>query len=676
MSLPRRPTRTQSRRLVSSLSIVFFAFLALLLLCPVAVTADEDKRSEYGTVIGIDLGTTYSCVGVQRGGRVEIIANDQGHRITPSWVSFTDDERLVGDAAKNAYHSNPENTVFDAKRLIGRKMDDPEVKRDQKHWPFKIVAKNDKPAIQVNYRGENREFTPEEISAMVLGKMKETAESYLGKPVTHAVVTVPAYFNDAQRQATKDAGTIAGLQVLRIINEPTAAAIAYGLDKKGGESQIIVYDLGGGTFDVSLLSIDDGVFEVLATAGDTHLGGEDFDNRVQEYLIKQYKKKTGTDVTGNLRALGKLKREVERAKRTLSSQQSTRIEIESFENGNDFSETLTRAKFEELNMDLFRKTMKPVEQVLKDANLKKEDIAEIVLVGGSTRIPKVQQLLKEYFGKEPSKDINPDEAVAYGAAVQGGILSGDENLGDIVLVDVCPLTLGIETTGGVMTKLIPRNTVIPTRKSQIFSTAADNQQTVLIQVFEGERSLTKDNNLLGKFDLTGIPPAPRGVPQIEVTFEIDANGIMKISAADKGTGKSESVTITNEKGRLSPEEIERMVKEAEEFAADDEAQRKRIEALNGLSSFVYGLKSQLGDQDGLGGKLSDEDTKTILDALKETTDWIDDYGHSATAEDLEEKLTEVQNVVNPITSKLYAGGGDYYAGPDEDQDPLRSHDEL
>ncbi|KAK0478764.1 heat shock protein 70 family [Armillaria novae-zelandiae] len=606
---------SSTRRMVSVLSFTFFALIALF--CSVRA---EEPHSEYGTVIGIDLGTTYSCVGVQKGGRVEIIANDQGHRITP---------------AKNAFHSNPQNTVFDAKRLIGRSGEGRETLQ-----------------LPVEYKGESRDFTPEEISAM----------AYLGEKVTHAC---RHYFNDAQRQATKDAGTIAGLQVLRIINEPTAAAIAYGLNKKGGESQIIVYDLGGGTFDVSLLSIDDGVFEVMATA--------DFDNRVIEYLVKQYKKKTGTDVTPNLRAMGKLKREVEKAKRTLSNQQSTRIEIESFEDGNDFSETLTRAKFEELNMDLFRKTMKPVEQVLKDAGVKKEDVDEVVLVGGSTRIPKVQQLLKEYFGgKEPSKGINPDEAVAYGAAVQGGILSGAEGTADVVLVDVCPLTLGIETTGGVFTKLIPRNTVIPTRKSQIFSTAADNQPTVLIQVFEGERSLTKDNNLLGKFELSSIPPAPRGVPQIEVTFEIDANGIMKVAAADKGTGKSESITITNEKGRLSQEEIDRMVAEAEKFASEDEAQRKRIEALNSLSAFVYGLKSQIGDQEGLGGKISDEDKKTILDAVKDTTDWLDEYGSSATEEDLEEKLAEVQAIVNPITTKLYSAGGP----SDDDQEAFRDHDEL
>jgi len=643
--------------------------LSLFAAAPLALAAEDDKN--YGPVIGIDLGTTYSCVGIQQKGHVDIIANDQGHRITPSWVSFSDDERLVGDAAKNAYHTNPSNTVFDAKRLMGRKFDEADVKRDQKHWPFKLVNRGGKPSIQVKHRHEIKEFTPEEISAMVLVKMKEIAEAYLGKKVTHAVVTVPAYFNDAQRQATKDAGTIAGLNVLRIVNEPTAAAIAYGLDKKGGESQIIVYDLGGGTFDVSLLSIDDGVFEVLATAGDTHLGGEDFDNRVQDYFIKLYKTKTGTDVTGNLRALGKLKREVEKAKRTLSSQMSTKLEIESFEGGNDFSETLTRAKFEEINMDLFRKTLKPVEQVLKDAGVKKEDVNEIVLVGGSTRIPKVQQMLKEFFGKEPSKGINPDEAVAYGAAVQGGILSGEEGLDDIVLVDVCPLSVGIETTGGVFTKLIPRNTVIPTKKTQIFSTAQDQQSVVLIQVFEGERALTKDNNQLGKFDLTGIPPAPRGVPQIEVTFEIDANGILKVGATDKGTGKGESIVIKNEKGRLTQEDIDRMVREAEDFASEDEAQRKRIEALNGLQNYVFGLKSQLADQEGLGGKISDSDKKTILGAIKEASEWIDLNGQTASADELDEKLAEVQAIINPITSNLYEGGGS-----DGAQEPMRDHDEL
>ena len=612
-----------------------------------------------GTVIGIDLGTTYSAVGVLRGGRVEIIANEQGNRITPSWVAFTDEGRLVGESAKNQFAQNPSNTVFDAKRFIGRKMDDNELKRDIKHLPFTVKGKSGKPAIEVEWKGDDKQFQPEEISAMVLNKMKETAENYLGTPVTHAVVTVPAYFNDAQRQATKDAGTIAGLNVLRIINEPTAAAIAYGLDKKDDkESRILVFDLGGGTFDVSLLSIDDGVFEVLSTAGDTHLGGEDFDNRVQEYLVKQYKNKTGQDPSKNQRSMGKLKRAVEQAKRQLSSQASVKVEIEAFYQGEDMSETLTRAKFEEINNDLFRKTLKPVEQVLKDAKIKKDEVDDIVLVGGSTRIPKVQQLLQEFFnGKQLSKGINPDEAVAYGAAVQGGVLSGESSADDILLIDVCPLTLGIETTGGVMTKLIPRNTQLPTKKSQIFSTAADNQPTVLIQVYEGERSMTKDNNLLGKFELTGIPPAPRGVPQIEVTFELDANGILKTTAADKGSGRSESIQIKNEKGRLSPEDIERMIQEAEEFAADDEAQRSRVELRNNFEGFISATRSQLNDSEGFGGKLSKDDKSALQSELKDAESWIQENGNILEPQEIEDKLSEVQAFVSSITSKLYEEGG-------------------
>lgn len=637
----------------------------LLLLLGVSFSAEE----EIGTVIGIDLGTTFSCVGVFQKGKVEIIANEVGNRITPSVVSIADSQRFVGDSAIPQLISNPSNTVFAVKRLIGRRFLDDEVQSEIGRLPYKVISKDDRPFVELIYKNEPRLFSPEEISAMVLTKMKNIAEDYLGKPIKNAVVTVPAYFNDAQRQATKDAGAIANLNVMRVLNEPTAAAIAYGLDQKDNQ-KILVFDLGGGTFDVSLLSIEDNFFEVMATAGDTHLGGEDFDNRVVDHFLEIFKKKTGKDASVNSKSVAKLKREAEKAKRALSSLHQTRIEIESFFDGEDLNEPLTRARFEELNMDLFRKTMAPVQQVLKDSGVSKHEVDDVVLVGGSTRLPKIQQLVRDFFnGKTPCKSINPDEAVAYGAAVEGGVLSDDPEARDVVIVNVNSLTLGVETVGGIMTELIPRNSKIPAKKTQVFVTAEDDQEHVLVQIYEGERAMTRDNHFLGSFELSGLPPGPRGTVQIQVTFDLDQNNILKVSAEDKSKENRNSIEINAMTDRLSEEERENALRIARELAQEDQKIKQAVQTKNSINMLIGQAETSL-NKDETKERLTEDEQKDAKKVIKDTKDWLESNPEEDT-ETYEEKLKEIQSQLGTVLKQSNAagsGGGFYPQDADDDED--------